>query len=48
MPSKMGYPGIQKNPIKSVDGTKIKKITRKAKGGGAAKKGLKFVEYGRT
>tara|TARA_R100001163_G_C4939102_1_gene111752 strand:- start:382 stop:528 length:147 start_codon:yes stop_codon:yes gene_type:complete len=48
MPSKMGYPGIKKNPIKSVDGTKIKKITRKAKGGGAAKKGLKFVEYGRT
>jgi hypothetical protein len=48
MPSKTGYPGIQKNPIKSVDGTKIKKITRKAKGGGAATKGLKFVEYGRT
>ena len=40
--------GFKKNPIKSVDGTGIKKITRQAKGGGAAKKGLKFVEYGRT
>ena len=48
MPSKTGYPGIKKNPIKGVEGTKIKKITRKAKGGGAATKGLKFVEYGRT
>jgi len=40
--------GPKKNPITGVEGTKIKKITRKAKGGGAAKKGLKFVEYGRT
>ena len=28
--------GFKKNPIKGLDGTKIKKITRKAKGGGAA------------
>ena len=40
--------GFKKNPIKCLDGTKIKKITRKAKGGGAATKGLKFIEYGRT
>ena len=40
--------GPKKNPIKGVEGTKIKKNTRKAKGGGAATKGLKFVEYGRT
>ena len=40
--------GFKKNQIKGLDGTKIKKITRKAKGGGAATKGLKFIEYGRT
>jgi hypothetical protein len=40
--------GPKKNPIKGLEGTKIKKIIRKAKGGGAATKGLKFVEYGRT
>ena len=48
MPSKTGYPGIKKNPIKGLEGTKIKKVTGKAKGGGAAKKGLKFVQYERT
>ena len=37
--------GFKKNPIKGLDGTKIKKITRKAKGGGAATKGLNFYRY---
>ena len=40
--------GPKKNPIKGLEGTKIKKVTGKAKGGGAATKGLKFIQYERT
>jgi hypothetical protein len=41
------YPGPQKNPVKlnTEGGGKLKAVKGKAKGGGAATKGLSFIQW---
>ena len=41
------YPGPQKNPVKlnTEGGGKLKAVQGKAKGGGAATKGLSFIQW---